>query len=94
MGCLFALMAGIAPRLAFLFFWIARPARVDLAFDTFIFPLLGIIFLPFTTLMYVILYGPGGLAGGDWIWIILAVVLDMTHYAQLAAGRRTGSTLT
>jgi len=46
MGCLFALFAGIFPRLALFILWVARPARVDAAFDTFLLPLLGIIFLP------------------------------------------------
>jgi hypothetical protein len=31
--------------------WIARPARIDAAFDTLRWPLLGIIFLPFATLL-------------------------------------------
>ena len=31
-------------RLALFIYWIARPARVDAAFDTFLLPLLGIIF--------------------------------------------------
>jgi hypothetical protein len=64
MGCLFALFGGLFPRLALLILWIARPALVDAAFNTFILPLLGIIFLPFTTLIYVIVYIPGvGLTG-------------------------------
>ena len=64
MGCLFALLAGIFSRLAFFIYWIARPAKVDAAFDTFLLPLLGIIFLPFATLSYVLLYTPGiGLTG-------------------------------
>jgi hypothetical protein len=44
MGCLFALFAGIFPRLALFILWIARPERIDAAFDTFLWPLLGIIF--------------------------------------------------
>jgi hypothetical protein len=59
MGCLVALMAGLFPRLALFIVWLARPARIDAAFDTFLLPLLGIIFLPFATLMYVLLYTPG-----------------------------------
>ena len=79
--CLFALLAGFAPRLAFLFLWIARPAMVNTAFSTWIWPLLGVIFLPFTTLMYVLLvYGVGALNGWDWLWIGLALVLDLGHY--------------
>jgi hypothetical protein len=31
MGCLFALFAGVFPRLALLIVWIARPATVDAA---------------------------------------------------------------
>ena len=67
MGCLFAMFAGIFPRFALFVLWVARPARIDAAFDTFLLPLLGIIFLPFATLMYVLLYTPGrGLTGWDW----------------------------
>ena len=65
MGCLFAIFAGVFPRLAVLILWIARPERVDAAFSTFIWPLLGIVFLPFATLIYLLLYTPGrGLTGG------------------------------
>ena len=78
MGCLFALFGGLFPRLALLVLWIARPALVGAAFNTFLLPLLGIIFLPFTTLIYVIVYTPGvGLMGFDWFWVILALLLDI-----------------
>jgi hypothetical protein len=88
MGCLFALMAGFFPRIALFILWVARPARVDAAFDTWIIPLLGIIFLPFTTLIYVLLYTPGvGLVGWDWFWIVIAVMLDVSHWAASATQR-------
>jgi hypothetical protein len=81
MGCLLALFAGVFPRLALLIIWIARPALVAAAFNTFLLPLLGIIFLPFATLIYVLLYTPGvGLVGWDWFWVILAVLLDIGHW--------------
>jgi hypothetical protein len=41
MGCLFAVLGGLAPRFAFFVYWILRPAQVDAAFDTWIFPLLA-----------------------------------------------------
>src|SRR3954465_8905797 len=73
MGCLFALLGGLFPRLALLIVWIARPALVAAAFNTFLLPLLGFIFLPFATLIYVIVYTPTvGLTGFDWFWVILA----------------------
>lgn len=81
MGCLFVMFGGLFPRLALLILWIARPALVDTAFSTFIFPLLGIIFLPFTTLIYVIVYIPGvGLTGWGFFWVILALLLDISHW--------------
>lgn len=88
MGCLLALMSVFAPRLVFLIVWIARPAYVDAVFNTFIFPLLGLIFLPFTTLIWVLLDAPPvGVAGVDWLWIILAVLLDLSHYGTAYASR-------
>jgi hypothetical protein len=83
MGCLLAIMAAFVPRLVFLIIWIARPVYIDAVFDTFIFPLLGLIFLPFTTLIYVLLDAPPvGIAGFDWLWIVLAVLLDLAHYGS------------
>jgi hypothetical protein len=89
MGCLFALFAGIFPRLGLFIVWVARPKLVDVAFDTWIWPLLGIIFLPFATLMYVILYTAGvGLSGWDWFWVGLAAVLDLMHWGAGWTQRR------
>lgn len=86
MPCLFALFAGFAPRLATLFIWLARPTMFSAAFGgSWFWPILGIIFLPFTTLMYVILWSPGiGLTAWDWTWLILAVVCDVMHYTSTA----------
>jgi hypothetical protein len=65
-------------RLAVLILWIARPERVDAAFSSFLWPLLGITFLPFATLIYLLLYTPGrGLRGWAWFWVVLAALLDI-----------------
>ena len=89
MACLFALFAGIFPRLGLFIIWVARPARVDAAFDGWIWPLLGLVFLPFATLIYVVLWTAGGLSSGDWFWVILAGLFDVTHLVASAAGRRS-----
>lgn len=83
MPCCFAIFAGMFPRFGTLFIWIARPKMFSAAFNGgWILPILGIIFLPFTTLMYVILWSPGvGLYGWDWFWIVLAVVIDIGHWS-------------
>lgn len=90
MGCLFAIFAGGFPRLATLFIWLARPAYFTAAVGgSWFWPLLGIIFLPFTTLMYILLWTPGvGLIGFDWFWIVLAVLLDLGHYGSVGYANR------
>ena len=86
MPCLFALLAGFAPRIADIVLWIARPTMFTAAFGGgWLLPLLGIIFLPFTTLMYALLWTPGiGLTGWDWMWVIVAVFCDLMHYSSHA----------
>jgi len=87
-GCLTGITAGFS-RMFLIFFWIARPGMMNLTFNTFIFPCLGFLFLPFTTLMYVLLYTPGvGLTGLDWLWIVLAVFLDLASVGAAAAANR------
>ncbi|MEV0143957.1 MULTISPECIES: hypothetical protein [unclassified Nonomuraea] len=89
MGCLFAVFAGVFPRLAVFIIWVARPALVGAAFTTWIWPLIGLIFLPFATLMYILLYIPGaGIRGGEWAWIALAAVLDVLHWVGMGFRNR------
>ena len=85
MGCLFAIFAGAFPRLATLFIWLARPTLFSQAFGgSWFWPLLGVIFLPFTTLMYVLLWSSTGLTGWDWFWLIIAAVLDISSIGATA----------
>jgi hypothetical protein len=90
MPCLFALFAGMFPRLGTLFIWLARPRLFSAAFNgSWFWPLLGIIFLPFTTLMYVILWSPGvGLGGWDWVWLGMGVVIDLMHWSSSVYSNR------
>jgi hypothetical protein len=88
MGCLFAIFAGIFPRLALFIIWLVRPRFVDAAFDTWIWPLLGLIFFPFATLLYILFYTPGiGLTGWEWFWVVFAGVLDLMHLVASAFAR-------
>ena len=88
MGCLFVLFAGVFPRLGLFIIWVARPNMVDAAFSTWIWPFLGIIFLPLTTLIYVILWQVGGLSGWDWFWVVLAGFFDIAHWGAGYTQRR------
>jgi len=62
-------------------------ARISAAFNTFIWPLLGLIFLPWTTLMYLIVF-PGGVVGWDWLWIGLSVAADVVSYGSSVYNRK------
>jgi len=87
MGCLLVLLGAASPRFGLFVFWILRPARVEAAFDTFILPLLGIIFFPLATLLYALLWHQGGLNGWEWFWVGAAALLDVAHSAATAARR-------
>jgi hypothetical protein len=89
MGCLFVLFGALVPRFAVFLIWLARPALISVAFDTWIIPLLGFMFLPFTTLLYILMYDPvTGIEGLDYLWLGLAVVLDIGHLTATAADRK------
>jgi hypothetical protein len=92
MPCLFALVAAAFPRIGTLLIWLARPAYFQQAFNgSWLWPILGIIFLPFTTLMYVLLWSPGvGLSTWDWFWLVMAVFIDVMHWSSTAYNNRKG----
>ncbi len=77
----FALCALAFPRLAGIFVLLFT-GRVTIAFhDTKLLPILGITFLPFTTLMYVFVYNPvTGVSGWAWFWVMLGFILDVIDY--------------
>jgi hypothetical protein len=89
MCCFFLTLLFLGPRFAFLIYWLLRPAYFQLVFNTWIWPLLGLIFLPWTTLMWVIVYGSNGIVGFDWLWVGLALVADIATYTSGAYKRKT-----
>jgi hypothetical protein len=84
--CLFAVLLAGAPRIAFLLWWVFQPLRMQATFGNWFWPLLGVIVLPWTTIMYVIV-APGGLNVFDWIFLALAVAVDLSTYAGNARAR-------
>lgn len=85
--CLFMSLLFLGPRATILFWWLIEPARWSLMFDSFFIPLLGFLFLPWTTLMYVVV-GIGGIDGFDWLWIGLSIFADIVSYGFGAVGGR------
>ena len=87
-GCLIAMLAAFAPRLVIILGWLFSD-RWDLVWDTWIWPLLGFIFLPYTTIMYVLVWNIAtGVSGWDWLWIGLGVMLDLMKWAQIGNNRK------
>ena len=87
-GCLLAMGAAFAPRVILAFMWIFG-WRVNAAFNNFVVPLLGLIFLPYTTIMYVLVWTPAtGLSGWDWVWVLLGVGLDIMKWGQIFNKRK------
>jgi hypothetical protein len=85
--CLFAIILAGAPRFALFFWYLFQPIVVRAAFSNFFIALLGFLFLPWTTLMWVIVY-PGGISFVNWIFLGLAFAIDMgTYFGGGKSGR-------
>jgi hypothetical protein len=79
MCCIFLTLVLLGPRLSGVIWWIAEPDRWDEVFSSFIWPVLGLLFLPWTTLMYVIV-DTHGVAGFEWLWLAIAALADLAMY--------------
>jgi hypothetical protein len=81
MCCAFVILVTLGPRFFSVLWWLVDQNKWNRTFDTFILPFLGVLFIPWTTLMYVIV-APGGVNGWDWLWIGLALLSDIASYAS------------
>lgn len=89
MGCLIILFTGFFPRLAAVLYWLWRPNLWDRAFnDSWLWPVLGIIFLPVTTIIWV-LVSTNGVTGFDFLWLGIAVFIDLGSNGRNASKRRS-----
>ena len=83
MPCLIALFALIGPRIALVFTAIFSD-MISRAIDSWVVALLGFLFLPWTTLAYVVFYDVGSgreVHGFEWFLVGLAFVIDIGSYA-------------
>ena len=88
--CLLAVVGSFFPRIVLLFMWIFT-TYVDRAFSSFFVPLLGLLFLPYTTIMYCLAYNPAahGVVGAAWLWVGLCLLLDLMSYGSGGYSRRS-----
>ena len=82
MPCLIALFALIGPRIALIFTAIFSD-MISRAIDSLVVAFLGFLFLPWTTLAYVVFYDVGSgreVRGFEWFLVGLAFVVDISSY--------------
>jgi hypothetical protein len=89
--CLGVLLLGGAPRIALILWWLVDPARVDGTFGgwsttvgtftapAWIWPLTGLLLLPWTTVAFVYV-SPGGISTLEWVILAIALLLDLSTH--------------
>jgi hypothetical protein len=87
MGCLLGLLA----RFGLLVVWLQTPLVKNGFHDGWILPLLGILFVPLTTLSYVVVYalGAGTVTGAAWLWVVLGLLFDLGIHGSGVSSNRT-----
>lgn len=93
MCLLFAILALLGPRALIFFWWVLEPARWAATFQTGVVPLIGFLFLPWTTIAWVFTF-PGGVDGLDWLLVGLGLIADIGSYGGSAWGNRDKSVYT
>ncbi len=86
MCCVIAALLFIGPRAAIVIWWLLDAARYRQAFDGFIVPFLGLLLLPWTTLMYVLAV-PNGVNGLEWALLVVAFLIDLGIYGGAYGNR-------
>lgn len=76
MCCVVSLLLFIGPRIASIAWYLIDPARWSDAFSNILWPILGVIFLPWTTMAYVLM-SPGGVDGLQWLVVALGFLIDV-----------------
>lgn len=85
MGCFVLLFALISPRLAIIVTWLFSGV-MERAYDGWIVPILGFLFLPWTMLAYAWMYDSGrAVRGIEWFIVGLAFLFDLGSH--LGGGR-------
>ena len=109
MCCIITIFLVLGPRIAILYWWLTDRLLFTLAFQNWalpgniaipgwVWPVLGFIFLPWTTLAYLFLY-PGGIVGYEWIVLGIAFLIDLAghggsfrHRNRIPVRRRSQAT--
>jgi hypothetical protein len=88
--CILLALFAFGPRLVLALEWIFGHKIQHIWAGHWWWPLLGLIFLPWTTLMYTIVWSTGGVHGANWIAVALGVFLDLLSYSSKQAQKMWG----
>ena len=89
-GCLVVAFGGMFPRIALVILWLFSDWIQRAFAGEWVVPLLGVLFLPFTTLVYVALFAwTGSVEGFEWFLEGLAFIGDIGAYASVPKARQT-----
>jgi hypothetical protein len=87
--CMIGILGLLGPRALIVVWWLADTVRWTATFGgNMLWPILGLLFLPWTTIMYVLFWTTNGLDGVGWLFVILAFVADIGTYGGGAFGNR------
>jgi hypothetical protein len=87
--CFFLTVLLLGPRVGILLWWLFEPNRWDAAFSSVFWPILGFIFLPWTTLMFVLVAPFGNVEEWDWFWLTMAFIADFVSWTSNAYTNRS-----
>ena len=76
MCCVVSLLVFIGPRIAAIAWYFIETARWNAAFSNILWPILGVLVLPWTTMAYVLM-SPGGVDGLQWLVVGLGLITDI-----------------
>ena len=82
MGCILVVLALLVPRVVMVAIFLLT-SWFGKAFETWVWPVLGFLFMPYTTLAYmaaVLNTGPGAITPGWLVLIVIAVLADVGHW--------------
>ncbi len=89
MPCLLALAGLFFPRLVLAILFLFT-GYLGSAYQTVLWPVLGFLLMPFTTLAYAIAMNEmGGMSGGGVVVVVLGVLLDLGSSGGAAASKRS-----
>ncbi|MDR3572436.1 MAG: hypothetical protein P4L50_01125 [Anaerolineaceae bacterium] len=92
MCCLASIFLVFGSRLIVLIWWLLDKTRFQLGFQTsslpfnlgipaWIWTLAGGLFLPWTTLVYIVIY-PGGITGNNWLFLGVGLIIDLISHGS------------